>query len=110
MKKEFSLFKQGSMMTSNTFFINDVECCASGDVIHLRDVGLRKTSIPAELLNHPKIKTILLCPHEAPKFPKSIIDDFCPHVSISIFDEYNNRVKSTHIMLVSLPLTYDAML
>ena len=56
MKEELFSFKEGPVMSSNTPFINDVECCASGDVIDLRDADLLKTSIPAELLNHPKIK------------------------------------------------------
>ena len=35
MKEELFSFKEGPVMSSNTLFINDVECCASGDVIDL---------------------------------------------------------------------------
>ena len=81
-----------------------MECCASGNVIDLRDAGLLKTSIPAEFLNHPKIKTILLCHQEVPKFLKSIIDDIGPQVSISIFDDYDKlcEIKTDHLDLVAL--------
>ena len=98
-------------MSSNIFFINDVECCASGDVIDLRDAGFLKTSIPAELLNHPKIKTILLCHQEVLKFLKSIIVDLGPQVSISIFNEYNKscEIKTDHLGLIGLDVRCNAV-
>ena len=70
-----------------------------------------KTFIPAELLNHPKIKTILLCHQEVPNFLKSIIDDIGPQVSISIFDDYNKlcEIKTDHLGLVALDVRCNAV-
>ena len=78
-------------MSQNSFIVNGVQCSAKdeGDelMIDLRHAGFLENSIPQELLDHPKIKKILLFHKSVPKILETSVDKLGRSLSIEVFDE-----------------------
>ena len=78
-------------MSQNSFIVNDVQCSTEHEVgelmIDLRPAGFLENSIPQELLDHPKIKKILLFHKSVPKILETSVDKLGRSLSIEVFDE-----------------------
>ena len=78
-------------MSHNSFIVNGVQCSAQDEggelMIDLRPAGFLENSIPQELLDHPKIKKILLFHKSVPKILESSVEKLGRSLSIEVFDE-----------------------
>ena len=78
-------------MTHNYLVVNGVQCSAQEEggelMTDLRPAGFLENSIPQELLDHPKIKKILLFHKSVPKILETSVDKLGRSLSIEVFDE-----------------------
>ena len=85
----------------NSYIVNGVQCSAEDKdgelVIDLRPAGFLENSIPRELLDHPKIRTILLFHKSVPKILESNVDKLGRSLCIEIFDECSDKTCQIQI-------------